>query len=108
MPVMSRMHIIATALSLFALSVPTAPARAVDGVTDTEVLIGAHGPLTGPAAYIGLGARSGLQLAVDEVNASGGVNGRKLRVLFEDDGFSPTKALGAVKKLVEDDKVFMI
>jgi branched-chain amino acid transport system substrate-binding protein len=83
-------------------------AQKVNGVTDTEILIGSHGPLTGPAAYIGLGARSGLDLAVEEINAAGGVHGRKLKVLFEDDGFSPAKALAAVKKLVEDNKVFMI
>jgi len=83
-------------------------AQNVNGVTDTEILIGSHGPLTGPAAYIGLGARSGLELAVEEINSAGGIHGRKLKVLFEDDGFSPAKALGAVKKLVEDNKVFMI
>lgn len=104
----SRRRIVLSALACLGLTVLTGPAWAVDGVTDTEILIGAHGPLTGPAAYIGLGARSGLQLAVDEVNAKGGIHGRKLRVLFEDDAFSPTKALGAVKKLVEDNKVFMI
>src|SRR5882724_7742855 len=104
----SRARIAMAALSCLALSVITDAAKAVDGVTDTEILIGSHGPLTGPAAYIGIGARSGLQLAIDEVNAKGGIHGRKLRVLFEDDAFSPTKALGAVKKLIEDNKVFMI
>lgn len=85
-----------------------ASAQKVNGVTDTEILIGSHGPLTGPAAYVGLGARSGLELAVDEINSAGGIHGRKLKVLFEDDGFSPAKALATVKKLVEDNKVFMI
>lgn len=99
---------LAAALAVLgALLAPTS-ARAVDGVTDDTVTIGAFGPITGPAAYIGLGARDGSNLAVKEINAAGGVNGRKLRVLFEDDAHSPSRALAAVKKLVDQDKVFMI
>ena len=78
------------------------------GVTKDEILIGGFGPITGPAAYIGLGGRDGLAMAIKEINAAGGVNGRKFRLIFEDDGHSPTRALGAVKKLIDQDKVFMI
>ena len=78
------------------------------GVTKDEILIGGVGPITGPAAYIGLGGRDGLAMAIKEINATGGVNGRKFKLIFEDDGHSPTKALGAVKKLIDQDKVFMI
>ncbi len=92
-----------------ALAVLTpAPVRAVDGVTNDAVTIGAYGPITGPAAYIGLGGRDGMNLAVKEINAAGGANGRKLRILFEDDAHSPSRALAAVKKLVDQDKVFML
>ncbi len=85
-----------------------APLAMAQGVTRDEILIGAFGPTTGPAAYIGLGGRDGMQMAIKEINAAGGINGRKLRVIFEDDGHSPTKALGAVKKLIDQDKVFMV
>lgn len=78
------------------------------GVTADTIRIGAVGPITGPAAYIGLGGRDGMQLAVNEINAAGGVNGRKLEVVFEDDAHSPTRALAATKKLVEQDKVFVL
>jgi branched-chain amino acid transport system substrate-binding protein len=78
------------------------------GVTPDTVTIGAFGPITGPAAYIGLAGRDGMLLAVKEINAAGGVNGRKIAVVFEDDAHSPTRALAAVKKLVEQDKVFMV
>ena len=78
------------------------------GVSPDTVTIGAHGPITGPAAYIGLAGRDGMLLAIKEINAAGGVNGRKITAVFEDDGHTPTKALAAVKKLVENDKVFMI
>ena len=78
------------------------------GVTKDQILIGGYGPITGPAAYIGLGARDGCELAIKEINDAGGIHGRKLKLAFEDDGFSPSKALASVKKLVEQDKVFMM
>lgn len=90
-----------------ALAVPPA-ASAEPGVTDDSITIGAYGPLTGPAAFVGLGGRAGMDLAVKEINEAGGINGRKLQVIFEDDKFSPTTALAAVKKLVGQDDVFMI
>jgi len=83
-------------------------AASAQGVTKDEILIGGVGPITGPAAYIGLGGRDGLAMAIKEINAAGGVGGRKFKLIFEDDGHSPTKALGAVKKLIDQDKVFMI
>ncbi len=84
------------------------PALAAQGVTDDSILIGAYGPITGPAAFIGLGGRDGMMLAVNEINRAGGINGRKLKVVFEDDGFSPARALAAVKKLVDEDQVFAL
>jgi len=78
------------------------------GVTADTITIGAHVPITGPAAYIGLAGRDGMLLAIKEINAAGGVNGRKITAVFEDDGHTPTKALAAVKKLVEQDKVFAV
>jgi branched-chain amino acid transport system substrate-binding protein len=78
------------------------------GVTKDQILLGSYGPITGSAAYIGLGARDGAELAIREINEAGGIHGRKLKLLFEDDGFSPSKALAAVKKLTEQDRVFMM
>lgn len=96
-------------LAAAAALVIAVPAQAQQqGVTGDTVTIGAHGPITGPAAYIGLAGRDGMLLAIKEINAAGGVNGRKITAVFEDDGHTPTKALAAVKKLVENDKVFMI
>jgi branched-chain amino acid transport system substrate-binding protein len=78
------------------------------GITADTIKIGAYGPLTGPASAIGLGSRAGLELALEQINAAGGINGRKLEAIYEDDANSPAKALAAVKKLVEQDGVFMI
>lgn len=90
-------------LALFSLA-----ARAEPGVTANTIKIGAFGPITGPAAYIGLAGRDGALLAIKEINAAGGINGRKLELIFEDDGHSPAKALAAVKKLIDQDQVFAI
>jgi branched-chain amino acid transport system substrate-binding protein len=98
--------LLATGATLFALAMPVAAQQ--QGVTADTITIGAHGPITGPAAYIGLAGRDGMLLAIKEINAAGGVNGRKIAAVFEDDGHSPTRALAAVKKLVEQDKVFAI
>jgi len=102
---MKSLLLAAVAVSL-AIALPAAAQQ--QGVTADTVTIGAHGPITGPAAYIGLAGRDGMLLAVKEINAAGGVNGRKLVAVFEDDGHSPTKAVAAVKKLVEQDKVFAV
>jgi len=98
------LHLALAALTLTALSA----FAQTQGVSADTVTLGAFGPITGPAAYIGLAGRDGMMLAVKEINASGGVNGRKINVVFEDDTHSPTRALAAVKKLVEQDKVFAI
>lgn len=99
---------IVIALCAAALIGVSGAVRAEEGVTADTIKIGAYGPVTGPASFLGLGSRAGLELAVKQINDAGGVNGRKLDVIFEDDGFSPAKALAAVKKLIEQDHVFMI
>ncbi len=99
---------LALAASLALAAMAAAPARAEQGVTADSITIGAFGPITGPAAYIGLAGRDGAAMAIKEINAAGGINGRKLNMIFEDDGHSPAKALAAVKKLIDEDKVFML
>jgi branched-chain amino acid transport system substrate-binding protein len=98
--------LLCAAAALYAFSCPV---RAEEpGITSDVITIGAFGPITGPAAYIGLAGRDGANLAIKEINAAGGINGRKLSMVFEDDGHSPTKALAAAKKLIDQDHVFMI
>jgi branched-chain amino acid transport system substrate-binding protein len=95
--------------AIAALCTLSGEARADEpGITPDSITIGAFGPITGPAAYIGLAGRDGANLAIKEINATGGINGRKLTMIFEDDGHSPTKALAAVKKLIDQDHVSLI
>jgi branched-chain amino acid transport system substrate-binding protein len=77
------------------------------GITPTEIVIGAIGALTGPLSFIGTPGRDGMTLAFNEINARGGVCGRKLRLQFEH-ASTPAESLAAVKKLVEQDKVFIL
>src|ERR1700745_3990615 len=88
---------------------PPAPALAdaTQGVTDNEILIGALGQLTGPFAFIGAPGRDNSQMAIDHLNAAGGINERKLRLIYEH-ASTPAESVAAAKKLVENDKVFVL
>ena len=96
------------AASAYLVLTATAASAQTSGVATDHFLIGAFGPISGPAAFLGLAGRDGAALAFKEINAVGGVNGRKIQMQFEDDAHSPVRALAAVKKLVEQDKVFMV
>jgi branched-chain amino acid transport system substrate-binding protein len=77
------------------------------GVTNTEILIGALGPLTGPTAFIGAPARDGMALAMEKINEAGAINGRKLKMVYEH-AATPAESVAAAKKLTENDKVFIL
>ncbi len=78
------------------------------GVSKTEILIGTIQDLSGPLAGYGKQARNGMQLRVDEANEQGGLHGRKLKLLVEDSGYDPKRAVLAAQKLVNQEKVFII
>ena len=78
------------------------------GVTATEILLGEVQPMSGPASLIGKAGAAGSKLAIAEINAAGGINGRKLRAIYEDDGYVPSRSVSAVKKLIDSDKVFAL
>jgi branched-chain amino acid transport system substrate-binding protein len=95
------------ALALLSAGV-LAPVAAQQGVTDTEILIGDILPLTGPPALLGVAHNIGVKAAVAEVNAAGGINGRKIRLISEDDGYVPSRTIQGVRKLINSDKVFAL
>ena len=78
------------------------------GVTDTEIVVGTHMPLTGPAAagYSKIAPAS--KAYFDYVNANGGVNGRKITYKIKDDTYNPATTQQVVRELVLQDKVFAI
>lgn len=82
--------------------------KTIAGVTDNSIKIGAFMALSGPVAAVGVPVKKGLDAYIQYINDQGGVNGRKIEMMIEDDQFNPANALAAVKKLVEQDKVFAI
>lgn len=88
----------------------SAAVRAADvpGVSDDTIRIGSFGALAGPGYLYGRLAMNGVQAEFDKVNAEGGVNGRKLVLIREDDRCEPAGAIAAVRKLIYEDNVFAI
>ncbi len=95
----------AAAAALFAASTG---AFAEDGITPTSILIGQSAAFTGPAAQLGIQMRDGAKLWLDEVNAHGGVNGRRIELKTRDDQYESKLAADNTKKLIEDDRVFAL
>ncbi|HYE21534.1 MAG TPA: ABC transporter substrate-binding protein [Tepidisphaeraceae bacterium] len=73
-----------------------------------EIVIGHFGSLTGGTATFGTSTKEGIDLAVKEINDAGGVLGRKIRVVHEDDQSKPTEATKAVIKLINQDNVVAV
>ncbi len=93
------------AAALLALAAPLAQAQS-QGVSKTEITLGSIQDLSGPLAGFGKQIRAGMQLRVDELNEQGGVGGRKIKLLVEDSGYDPKRAVLAAQKLVNQDKIF--
>lgn len=81
-------------------------AHATQGVSDTEIVIGSNGDLSGIFAAFNVGAIKAAQQVFDDVNAKGGINGRKIRFVVEDHGYQVPKAVQNFNKLVNSDQVF--
>lgn len=98
----------ARALATVLFCASTSWVSAQQGVTETEILLGEVNPLSGISAVGSLGLSAGIKLAVAEASANGGVNGRKLRLISEDDGGVVTRAVQGMRKLITSDKVFAL
>ena len=76
------------------------------GVTDDEIVIGSVNDLSGIFAAVGVPATKGANVVFDRVNANGGVHGRKIRYVVEDNGYQMPRAMQGYNKLLNRDKVF--
>ena len=76
------------------------------GTSGGDILVGEYGSLTGAQATFGNSTHNGIMMAADEINAAGGIQGRKIKMILEDNGYDPKKAVLASQKMVERDKVF--
>jgi branched-chain amino acid transport system substrate-binding protein len=78
------------------------------GAAGGDILVGEYGSLTGPQATFGQSTHNGIMMAADEINAAGGVNGRKIKVLTEDDQSKAEEAASAVTKLISQNNVLAV
>lgn len=96
-----RLSLLATLLALPAVLPVATPAAA----QQPPIRIGAILPLTGSGASYGVWMKGGTEMAAEEINASGGIAGRKLEVVYEDHAADASKAVNAMRRLVEVEKV---
>jgi len=78
------------------------------GVSSDAILFGQAAALEGPSSALGQGMRQGILAAFAEINARGGVHGRKLKLISRDDGYDPDRSAAQTIKLIEEDKVFAL
>ncbi|MDQ3294839.1 MAG: ABC transporter substrate-binding protein, partial [Actinomycetota bacterium] len=79
------------------------------GISDTEIVIGIHAPVTGAAPFPQNSFESGKDIYFQFVNETrGGIHGRQVRVVFRDDRFDPRSAVAACREMVENDGVFLL
>ena len=111
-----RSHRIVTALVALGLlagacggspstTTPTATTAATATIAKAPIKLGALLPLSGPSAATGQDMKDGYELAVEQINAAGGINGANVQVIYEDDKNDPATAVASWEKLVNSDKV---
>lgn len=99
---LSRLLVSAAAASL------AIPAFADVGITDHKIILGQSAAFSGPAAQLGIQLHAGAKIYFDQVNAQGGVFGRKIEIIKLDDKYEADLAAANTKKLIEVDEVFAL
>ncbi|TCK99978.1 amino acid/amide ABC transporter substrate-binding protein (HAAT family) [Shimia isoporae] len=95
-----------TAVAAGAMALSSQAFAETQGVTDTEVVFGSVNDLSGIFAAVGVPAVNGANMRFDEVNAAGGVHGRQIKFVVEDNGYQIPRAMQGYNKLLNRDKVF--
>ena len=98
----SRRNLLLAATAMIAAGAASLPAFAQ---SKEPVLVGVCGPLTGQYAQYGAQWKKGFDLALDEINASGGINGRPLEYVFEDSQSDPRQTVAIARKFVADERI---
>jgi branched-chain amino acid transport system substrate-binding protein len=96
------------AVLVFIAALLPRPAGAETGVTYDRIILGQAAVFSGPAAQLGIQMRNGIKTYLDYVNAKGGVHGRKLELVTEDDRYEQSVAPSASKKLLDEHRVFAL
>lgn len=95
----------ASAAALF-LSLSPGAAFAEPGVTDSQIVLGTVTPVSGPPSLLGKAHMAALKVWQADVNSRGGINGRKVEIRLDDDGYVPQRALQGIKRLNESEGIF--
>src|SRR5687768_7271054 len=103
-----RLYVGVLALCFGMLAMSSPALAAGPGITESEVVFGVWTSLTGPTSEVGISTRDGLTIWANQLNAAGGVHGRKVRLTVYDDAASPQEALAAARRLIDQDKVFAL
>ncbi|MDX2204599.1 MAG: ABC transporter substrate-binding protein [Hyphomicrobiaceae bacterium] len=103
-----RLSVRVATLAAAGILLSTTATLADPGVSADKIVLGQAAPFEGPASALGLDMRTGLKAAFEEANRAGGVKGRKIELVTENDGYEPNKSIEAVKKLLDTDNVFAL
>jgi branched-chain amino acid transport system substrate-binding protein len=87
---------------------PAMAAEPIRGVTDTEIVIGTYTDLSGVTAMWGVNNSNSWRMVFDQVNAAGGINGRKIKYIIEDNQYQVPRSVQAANKLINRDGVFIM
>jgi branched-chain amino acid transport system substrate-binding protein len=104
----NRFRLLMIALSLFIAASLLIPTSALSETEKTPYKIGGIFSITGPTSFLGDPEKKSMELAVDQINKAGGINGHMLEAVIYDDEGDPSKAVNAASKLIESDKVIAI
>jgi branched-chain amino acid transport system substrate-binding protein len=103
-----QLTIFAVLSIVFAVVDPLHARAEETGVSSDRILFGQAAALDGPSSALGQGMRQGILAAFAEINAKGGVHGRKLDLISRDDGYDPDRSVDQTTRLIEQDKVFAL
>lgn len=105
---MTHRQMIAALMAVPAILLGFAANASDPGVSSDRILLGQAAVFEGPAAALGVGMRTGLNAAFAEANRAGGVHGRRIELVGENDGYEPNASIEAVRKLIEQKQVFAL
>jgi ABC-type branched-subunit amino acid transport system substrate-binding protein len=105
---MKKVIVMAVVYLASMLCIFASPGSAENGVTDGQIAVGMSTVLTGPASFLGTSFKTGAEAYLKIVNESGGVHGRKIKLIVYDDGYEPGRTVPNVTKLINEDKVFCL
>ena len=97
---------IGVAMMAVALAAVAAAQSENRGISKTEIVLGMHTDLSGPAATYGVSSSNAVKMRFDEANDKGGIHGRKIRLIIEDTQYQVPRAVQAGAKLINRDRIF--